>query len=239
MHESGRHWLLLRGLIRESAHWGDFLPLLKSAFPEDKVTTLDLPGTGVHYQQLSPTGVPEILECVRQQAQAQGLLKQPVLLLAMSLGGMVAWQWLTRYPEEIAAACLVNISFADRSPCYQRLRWQSWPAFLKISAQRDAYKREAAILQLISNRPAAANQSVAQNWAEIARLRPISAANRLRQIIAAARYQPGDSAPQAPVLLLAGSADRMVASACTQAIQRKWSLPLRCHDWAGHDLSLD
>lgn len=32
---SSSHFILLRGLARESAHWGDFVPQLKAAFPNE------------------------------------------------------------------------------------------------------------------------------------------------------------------------------------------------------------
>ena len=46
----GQNWILLRGLARESAHWGDFIPLLQSTFPDAQLTLLDLPGTGRFHQ---------------------------------------------------------------------------------------------------------------------------------------------------------------------------------------------
>jgi len=233
-----QHWVLLRGLARESAHWGDFIPLLQAAFPTATITTLDLPGTGYWYQETSPATIAEIVEIVRQQALKQGVLEQPITLLALSLGGMVAWEWMQRYPQDIAAACLINTSFADLNPAYQRMRWQSLGKIANIARLNDNVQRELAIVQLISNRRDH-DQAIAQAWAALDELRPISAGTRLRQIIAAARYRPGDIKPQAPVLLLNSQTDRLVAAACSEAIQQKWHLPLHRHPWAGHDLPLD
>jgi len=234
----GQHWLLLRGLARESAHWGDFIPLLQAAFPTATITTLDLPGTGCWYQGASPATIAEIVEIVRQQALKQGVLEQPITLLALSLGGMVAWEWMQRYPQDIAAACLINTSFADLNPAYQRMRWQSLGQIFNIARLSNNVQRELAIVQLISNRRDH-DQAIAQAWAALDELRPISAGNRLRQIIAAARYRPGDIKPQAPVLLLNSQVDRLVSAVCSEAIQQKWQLPLHRHPWAGHDLPLD
>ncbi len=234
----GRHWVLLRGLVRESAHWGDFIPQLKTAFPESTITTLDLPGTGSSYQQISPAHIGRIVDCVRQKALKQGLNSQPFTLLALSLGGMVGWEWMLKYPQEINGACLINMSFAGLSPCYQRLRWQSMAQLLNIVAQRNVAQRERSILRLVSN-CSDYNESIIQSWTEIAQLRPISANNKLSQIMAAFRYRPGHQKPHAPVLLLSSQTDRLVASACSDAIQRKWELPLISHPWAGHDLPLD
>ncbi len=234
----GKNWILLRGLARESAHWGDFIPLLQAAFPNDQITLLDLPGTGCFHREISPCSISAITDHVRSQAQDQGLLHQPVTLLALSLGAMVAWEWLQRYPEDLCGTALMNTSFADLSPFYQRLRWQSYRNFITLAFTRDVYSRELKLLQLVSNRRDQ-DQPLAQAWETIQDKRPISLSNSLRQIIAAASYRPGDSKPERPVLLLNGQGDRLVAPGCSAAIQKKWQLELCRHPSAGHDLTLD
>jgi len=232
------HWLLLRGLARESAHWGEFVPLLQAGFPEAKITLLDLPGTGIYYRQTSPASIPAITEQVRNSALEQGLLDRPVMLLTISLGAMVGWQWLQRYPEEVRGAVLINTSFANLSPVYQRIRWQSFGRFLALLMQSKVRNRERAIVELVSNRQDHYDEIAAQ-WTAIQKLRPIGVNNCLRQLIAAVTYCPPGNKPKQPVLLLNGQGDRLVAPHCSEAIQAKWQLPLQCHPWAGHDLTLD
>ena len=236
----GKNWILLRGLARESAHWGAFVSQLQATFPDTKITLLDLPGTGCLYREDSPATIQEITDNVRAQALAQGLIQQPVTILALSLGAMVAWEWMRRYPDDICGAALMNTSFADLSPFYQRLRWQSYTNFIALLMTRDIYKREAKILQLTCNRRDQDEQiASASAWAKIQQDRTISLKNSYRQLIAAASFRPGDIKPQQPVLLLNGDGDRLVSSACSEAIHKKWLLELRRHPWAGHDLTLD
>jgi pimeloyl-ACP methyl ester carboxylesterase len=251
----GQHWILLRGLARESRHWGDFVPLLQSAFPEARITLLDLPGTGCFYQQTSPSSIKAITDSVRRHALNNGLLQQPVTILALSLGAMVAWEWMRRYPEDICGAVLMNTSFADVSPFYQRLRWQSYRSFIALAMTRNLHKRESMILQLTSNRRnismdgvyatgqsgtgTAQRKQITHAWEKIQLERPISLKNSVRQMIAAASYRPGDIKPRQPILLLNGLGDRLVAPACSEAIHTKWRLELRRHLWAGHDLTRD
>ncbi len=232
------HWVLLRGLARESAHWGAFVPLLKARFPDAQVTVLDLPGAGRGYQHVSPCSIRAITERVRGDASAQGRLQQPVTLLAVSLGAMVGWEWLQSYPDEVRGAVLINTSFASLSPFYQRLRWQSYGHFFALAMQRDVYRRELGVVRLVSNRPDQ-HVSIAKEWAKIQAERPISFNNSLRQIVAAATYRPAHDKPKQPVLLLNGKGDRLVSPACSVAIQQKWQLELRSHPWAGHDLTTD
>jgi pimeloyl-ACP methyl ester carboxylesterase len=234
----GQNWILIRGLARESAHWGDFVPLLQAAFPDAKITLLDLPGAGCFYQENSPNNIPAITAYVRQQAFNKDLLKQPVTLLALSLGAMVAWEWMQKYPEDICGATLINTSFANLSPFYHRLRWQSYKDFLGLLMARDLYRKEYKIVQLVSNRRDQ-DQQIAKAWEKIQNERPISFNNSLQQLIAAASFRPDHIKPQQPVLLLNGEGDRLVSCACSEAIQKKWQLELRRHPWAGHDLTLD
>jgi pimeloyl-ACP methyl ester carboxylesterase len=234
----GQNWILLRGLARESAHWGDFVSLLQTAFPEAQITLLDLPGTGGFYQEISPNNIPEITAKVRQQALDQGLLKQPVTILALSLGGMVAWEWMQKYPNDINGATLINTSFANLSPFYHRLRWQSYREFFSVLTTCDVYRKESKIVQLVSNRRDQV-QKIVKEWADIQSLRPISLHNKVRQLLAAARFRPDDKKPGQPILLLNGQGDRLVSGNCSEAIHKKWQLELRRHSWAGHDLPLD
>ena len=64
----GRHWLLLRGLSRESAHWGDFSSLLQMRLPHADIAMLDLPGTGAHCRDVSPGALTDITDSLRAQA---------------------------------------------------------------------------------------------------------------------------------------------------------------------------
>lgn len=239
MNESlGMHWILLRGLARESTHWGDFAVQLQDVFPNSRITLLDLPGTGCYHLKKSPCSIRAIANSVHSNALAKGLLKKPVTLLGLSLGAMVAWEWLRRHPDEICGGVLINTSFADLSPFYERLRRQSYRDFFKLALTRDARRRETRILRLVGN-GRAQDERIIDEWTRIHEARPISAANALRQMVAAATYKSGDVKPQQPILLLNGQGDRLVSPACSEAIHEKFKLELRRHPTAGHDLTLD
>jgi len=234
----GQNWLLLRGLSREAAHWGNFPSLLQSCFPAARISTLDLPGTGQRYQDISPCSIAGITETVRQQALEQAMLNGPLTIVGLSLGGMVSWEWMLKYPEDICGAALINTSLANLSPFYQRLRWKIYPNFFRVITQRNRALRELAIVKCVSNRRDQ-DEKISLEWANIQYQRPVSLSNTLRQITAAACYRPKDIQPKQPVLLLAGRGDRLVSPACTDAIQQKWHFPVRHHPWGGHDLPLD
>ena len=85
-------WVLLRGLTRESAHWGDFPARLQRALlvqqPGARLELLDLPGNGDKHRQSSPTHVDAMMENCRAELARRGP-PPPYQVLAMSLGGMV------------------------------------------------------------------------------------------------------------------------------------------------------
>lgn len=234
-----QHWILLRGLGREAAHWGNFINLLQDAFPSAIIHTLDLPGSGIFNQQPSPASIAAMVEKVRQQAASENMLNPPCVLLGLSLGGMVAWQWLSQFPDDACAAVLINSSFASLSPFYRRLNWQSYPYMARIMAARSAAERERLIVDLVSNQDEHTRAEISRQWTELRQQRPMSALNEIKQILAAARFKPSLQTPKQPVLLLNSLGDRLVSPNCSLAIKQHYRLPLFTHPNAGHDLPND
>lgn len=235
----GQYWLLLRGLGRQSAHWGDFPERLQRAFPQATIECLDLPGSGNAHDRSSPNAIPAITEALRQRVLMQGPLQTPLTLLGLSLGGMVSWHWLQNYPDEIAAGILINSSFANLSPCYRRLRWQAWAKVAALVGQNRVLARERAIVDLVSNRTPLERRQIAETWAEIDGKQPMRWSTVINQLHAAARFYPTLQKPATPVLLINSLADRMVSPTCSQAIAQNLALPLVSHPRAGHDIPLD
>lgn len=233
----GGRWLLLRGLSRESAHWGDFLDVLQVRLPNTEIDTLDLPGTGELCREASPLSITEIVAQLRDKMLQRDGLRQPLTLLGLSLGGMVAWEWAGRYPQEICGTVMINSSFANLSPFHRRLRWQSYTNVFKVLGQHDQERRELAILKWVINRRDMDGLKAAE-WADIQRQHPVKFQNTIRQLVAAAAYKPVSRPPQ-PVLLMNSLGDRLVDPRCSAAISERWQVPLMTHPWGGHDLTLD
>ncbi len=234
----GQNWLLLRGLARESGHWGNFIQQLQKAYPYAKISVLDLPGTGEFHSINSPCSIKAITQVTRQHALERGFINQPITLLAVSLGGMVAWEWMRNYPSDICSSALINTSFANLNPFYERLNGASYPQIISLLSKKDLITREKSILKLISNNRDY-DEPISIEWANIQSERPISIKNSLRQIYAAATYKPITQSPSQPTLLLSSIKDRLVSAKCSFAIQQKYQLPIQLHPWAGHDLTLD
>ncbi len=231
-------WLLLRGLMREQRHWEGFPARLQRCFPDARVILADLPGFGREYHRQSPSRIADITDGLRERWQTERT-RGPLRLLALSLGGMIAVDWASRYPAELGAVVLINSSLAGLSPCYHRLRPQVyWPLLRWCLWQRDPLLQEAAILQLTS-RYFADDVDLLTRWTAHARELPPSRRNTLRQLLAALRYRPPPTRPAVPMLVLNSLGDELVNPRCSLAIAEHWQLPLRRHPDAGHDLTLD
>ena len=234
-------WVLLRGLVRESRHWETLPALLKEHRPGARVVTPDLPGNGRHWALRSPDSVADMVESLRAQLSEQGV-PPPWHVMALSLGGMMAVEWLSRYPDELASVTVINSSAAGFNSFWQRVRPTAWWPVLRLALLRgDSLARETLILKLTSNMIGSAERTrLARCWAGYADERPVSPANAFRQLRAGWRFRaPRQLPPGVPLLLINGAGDRMVNPICSVTLAAAWHCALRVHPHAGHDLPID
>jgi len=230
-------WVLLRGLSREHRHWEDFPQKLQNSFPTAKIICLDLPGNGDYVNLKSPLSINGMLQFVRNDI-ASLIPSGPVHIIGLSMGAMMAIEWMKSCPQECAAAVLMNTSLRGISPFYQRLRAENYLRILYTLLSSNLYKKEKMILQLTSSQHSQ-SQQLLQRWVSYAQQHPVSTVNTLRQLMAASRYSAPHKKPDIPMLLLRGMNDRLVNPQCSLSMAQNWQLPLETHTDAGHDLSLD
>ena len=231
-------WIFLRGLMRDARHWGGFPSAFADALGVEPPLLMDLPGNGLRHHEQSPASVPAMAEWLRAELRRQGH-RPPWRVLAMSLGAMVTVAWADTSPQELDAAVLLNTSLKPFSPFHARLQPRAWPTALGLALGNPAPREvEAAILRLTSARrdhPPA----LLDDWTRWRQTHPVSRANALRQLAAAARYQAPRTTPAVPMLILNGAGDTLVSPRCSSTVARAWGVPLAVHRSAGHDLPLD
>lgn len=232
-------WVLLRGLARESRHWGDFARRLKMRLPpDDSVVAIDLPGNGVLHAEASPTRVADMVAAGRARLATQRAAG-PCAIIALSMGGMVAVEWAYLHPDEISGCVLINSSFGGLAPPWRRLQPGSYVPLLKLLwLGTKTLARERRILELTSA-DAPRHTALPNRWAAIYAGCPVSTKNTLRQLAAAARYRAPPGPAPVPLLVLAAALDRLVSPHCSRAAAMHWAMPLQLHPSAGHDLPLD
>lgn len=230
-----KKWFFLRGLIRESGHWDGFLERVQAALPDVKVEALDLPGAGPRFREQSPLSIGEIAAAMRPAfLERKG---EANYLFAISLGAMAGIQWMHDHPEDWQGAILGNTSLKGLSPFHQRLLPKNYGKILKTLRASPAEK-ERIILEMTSHSVGEFDR-IQADWVKIREERPVSTANSLRQLLAAARFYPPEEKPKPRVLLINGAKDNLVSPYCSEAIARHWNLPLHVHPEAGHDITLD
>ncbi|HEX3378806.1 MAG TPA: alpha/beta hydrolase [Paraburkholderia sp.] len=251
-------WILLRGLTRETRHWGRLPAALRETLGQTsgdglreatatstaasetgvRLLLLDLPGNGEFAQRRAPASVAGMVAFVRQTALETGV-PGPYNVLAMSLGGMVATDWAQRHPGEIERLVLINTSMRPFSRTYERLRPSAWPGLLGVAAHwGDAADAESGIHRLTCNNVDTLGADL-EEWTAIRRSAPVSRANALRQLWAAARFSAAAVAPRCALLILSSRADGLVNPVCSAKLAAAWSAPHREHPSAGHDLPHD
>lgn len=224
-------WLLLRGLARESAHWGDFPQHLEKTL-NHKVICLDLPGFGNQRAQTSPLSIPAITEDLRSRLGTA----DKIGILGVSMGGMVALDWAHRYPKEVSHLVLVNTSAKNLGTVFHRLKIKAMGKILQALLEPDHYKREETILSLISNSPK--RNQTAKVWGDIAKARLPDRKNVVFQLLAAAQFKaPFDL--KTPTLVLCSEFDRLASYQCSETLAQKLGATLKINHEAGHDLPHD
>jgi len=231
-------WIFLRGLTRESRHWGDFPATFRSGIADADIVALDLPGNGRLNRMRSPTSVATMAEQCRAELLAQGI-RPPYYLLAMSLGAMVAVAWADRHPEELRGCVLINTSLRPFSPFYRRLRPGNYAELLRLALiDGSAAAREGTILRMTS-KLANHRAQIVERWSAWQREHPVSRSNALRQLWAASRYCAPTHTPAVRMLVLASAGDTFVDPLCSRRLAHLWQTDFAEHPEAGHDIPLD
>lgn len=231
-------WVLLRGLTRESRHWGAFPQTLAEATGNAPVIPLDLPGNGRLHALRSPARVEAMAQACRVELLRRRI-GPPYRVLAMSLGAMVAVAWAAQHPRELSAGVLINTSLRPFSPFHQRLRPAAGASLLRLAlTDPRAESHERTVLQLTS-RMTPARADLLRDWAAWRAQCPVSRANALRQLLAAARFAAPRARPAPPLLILASTQDALVDVRCSRQLAQAWQVPIAEHPSAGHDLPLD
>ena len=235
-----RSCVLIRGLIRSRFHWNQFPTELLKLDSIEEVMMPELAGNGDRSLEHSPSTIQAMVEDIR----AQILLlnpnpHQPLTLVAISMGAMIAAEWARSWPDEIAELHLINTSFGNFSRPWQRMQPRALGKLLRLAPRllQDPAALEQVIHDMTLNLQH--NSDTVRGWKQFAREHPMSAANIIFQIKAAGAYSGPHKAPCERTFLYASEGDKLVSASCSQAIAKAWNKPLFLHPTAGHDLPLD
>ncbi|GAB1620681.1 alpha/beta hydrolase [Agarivorans albus] len=237
MTNSQRPIVLVRGLIREKRHWGQFRELLQQAFPERTIVSFNVPGNGHLYRLKSADSICQMRQSLRIQLRLQNVNIDCIDIVAISLGGMLAVDWANKFSDEVNSLVLINSSNAAFSPFYRRLNWRIYPSLLSAICTQSTVSRQRKILALTTNFPQQ-HQQVLCSWVSWAKQYPVSLENAYLQLKAAAAFKAPNKPNQA-MLILNSHRDKLVDCSCSEQLAKRWQADFKQHPTAGHDLPLD
>ena len=228
------NFILLRGLIRHSEHWGTFTEDFQQSFPGSKILTPDLPGLGKESQIPAPLSIEENVAFLSEKFSSE-LSEGDWVIVGLSLGAMVAAEWCAFAPRAFNQVILLNPS-SNLSPFWHRLRPQVIPVFIRCFITSDDALREKRILALTSN--LRSNElALIQSWIDISKRKNISRVTFLRQLSAARTFKIKHC--DTPCLILNSEKDQIVNPQCSMQISNFLGAHLQTHHEAGHDLAID
>ncbi len=228
-------WLLLRGLTREQRHWDPFPAVLERRLGVPTLR-LDMPGFGTESARPAPASIRAITEDLRARWEPLRP-KGQVGLLAISMGGMVASDWVARYPEAFSQVVLINSSAGNVSPFWRRMRPSLLPLILASVRAKTSQAREQMILR-ITTRTYGEDPNLAAVWARYRDEYPLKPRAALAQLWAAATFRAPKRLP-IPSLVLTSHGDRLTDWRCSQSLARRYGSAFFVHPDGGHDLPLD
>ncbi len=203
-----------------------------------QVILCDLPGTGVYYQEPGVMHIEEMVEHISENCQPALINAKPVVILGFSLGGMVALDYVTKFPDLFSEYILINSSVGGLSPFYRRLLPSALLIFFKVARAASLQEKERLILslnsQLHQNDP-----KVLAEFVQIAETAPISIATQLKQILAGLWFKLPKDRLKKSGLVLYSKNDSLVDPSCSLALASYLSAPAIAHPKAGHDIAFD
>lgn len=232
------NWVLVRGLSRETRHWAKFPATLQKAYPHSRIQVLELPGVGTKYREPSPTSIEEFSENLRDDfLSLQKEHEGPWGIIAVSLGGMIAMDWVNRYPDDFQCLVTINSSAGNLSGPLDRLSFKAVGKILKLFFRNDLEERERVILEL-TTRITPITDELVKTWASFGEQYPLSREVFLKQIYAASRFQVPESLA-IPFLIICGEGDQLTSPRCSKLLAKHFKIPYQSHPKAGHDLPLE
>ncbi len=229
-------WVLLRGLAREKRQWLNFTDEFTGEVTEE-LMLLDLPGFGDQAHITPPVTIKGTTEKLRQQFLRLKGDRKNWNILGLSLGGMVALDWVARYPYDFESAVVINTSSKDAGAIWQRLSAFGFYKMGQALLSKSPRAREKAVLELCSNLhkkdPALLDQMTA--FAEDI---PVKGSHVIRQLTAGSQFMAPEKI-KVPCLFLASLKDHLVDVRCSKILAERLGADIKFHPNAGHDLPLD
>jgi pimeloyl-ACP methyl ester carboxylesterase len=236
-----QHVVILRGLIRENGHSQTLYNYHAQLKPNFIIHGLELHGNGQYFKMQSALSVSEMVEQVRAdylKIKQNYSNEDEFTLAAISLGGMIAAEWMSKYPQDFKRLVLVNTSFKGICTTFERFRPDNFKSYIKLLFANTPVEKEEILFEFILFQKEK-NRYLINHWAQIRQERPVSNLNTLRQLLAGWSFSLPINPPNIPTWIMVGEKDQLVSPNCSHQIAKRWNVPLLQSFEAGHDLTND
>ena len=233
------HIYLLRGLTRESGHWGSFIGSLELGLPNAQIHLLDLPGAGKHVNTKASIKASKMVDFMRDEILVE--LEKPDrtnIICATSLAGMLACEWTIRFKNDFQGLIVISASFKRICTPTERVSWPVKLEMIRILFTRNIRKRENRIIKVNSNKPHIF-ESLTNDWTKIQSERKMSRLNIFKQSVAGLLLDLKNKKPNLPTLIIGSFGDRMVCPECIKKSHDYLGGTLIFHSDSGHGIPLD
>lgn len=201
---------------------------------------------GTENHRASPTSISAIrIDLAKRfhEKIAQGKLPAgPWCILGISLGGMVALNWVDAEPNLFERLILVNSSSSDIATPLERFNIRILPQVIRALIHLKPEVSERLIFEISSSRFENQDPKILQQLERQIKNRrnhPITRSTFLHQLYAGATYRLPTDRPKPKTVIFASEKDRLVSPKCSVRLAERLAVKRIAHPWAGHDLPLD
>ncbi|MBG09344.1 MAG: hypothetical protein CME68_11335 [Halobacteriovoraceae bacterium] len=228
---------LIRGLGREVRHWGKFKRLMEKEC--SLLHCLELPGFGEKVDEISPKTIRGCVEKLRKEyleVKEEHGKDNESILCSISLGGMIALDWMSAFPEDFKSGIVMNTSAGNVSSFLRRIKVEGILNLAKAIKENNKRERERNTFRLVSNRRV--DEKIVDEWGYYAEEIAPDKKNFFRQLKAAFSFKVSENI-DVPILFLASKRDRMVDFKCSEDLAVLLNASIEYNLDAGHDMTLD
>lgn len=226
---------LLRGMARESAHWGEFPTRLIECFPGSSYVNMDLPGFGELNYIDSPNSIEAMVYILKEKYYKVGNTN---IFIASSLAALVALSWSKSFKNDFCGIILLSPSVKGICKFSERVKFPTWYDCSKAVLHPSKKTREKMFLKINVN-DNKLREDLLLPWLEIHKVKPYKIRNVLMQLVAGMRFNLAQYHVNNPVLIVGSHKDRLVATSCLLKLTSVLSADLALHPHVGHSLTLE
>lgn len=226
------NYVFIRGLARNKYHWYGFEKLFAH---NSDIIMLDIPGNGEFNKLDSKITIEENTEILREQFLK---LKKngPYTLIGISLGGMIAIDWLNRFESDFERIIVINTSAKNLARPWQRFNLKMAIAIPMLLFSSDKVIESNILKQTLNKKKI--DFELLHSALNLRQFKTTKI-NFFKQLFSASKFIFPLNLNAEKLIVVYSENDRLVSSLSSKKIIELTNCRGIVHPSAGHDLPLD